>query len=404
MRAKLLRIALLSIHSSPLGQMGTKDTGGMSTYLLGLSRALGEEGHSVDIFSRGSGKKGSFVQDISPGVRLITLNDGLGPLAKEDLFWHTENIAALLLDFTEVSRSEYDLIFSHYWLSGCVGRVVSDKMKLPHLVMFHTLGQAKNENCPAENEPAQRLLEEEALAFGSDLVVTAAHSEKERVARYYKLDPEKIAVIPCGIDRNLFKPVARKSARDELTLSGEKIILSVGRIEPVKGLDLLVRAAALLPAEDKIRLVIAGGDSSGEARIAELKELAAGAGFSGMLTFSGSIDHNRLPLYYSAANVTVISSAYESFGMVALESPACGTPVVAGPVGIIPELLDPDHPDTLGCLVGSRDPVDWAAAIRKTYMRPDPISATDITARLAPYNWDASAEKLIDLVRKKFNL
>lgn len=392
----------MSVHSSPLGMMGGKDTGGMSGYLLGLSAALGRLGHQVDLYTRKQDKEAGSIQSLAAGVRLVKVDDGLGPLDKNELYPHCGSISRKILGIIEDEQVSYNLVFSHYWLSGCVGRHISAALNLPHHVMFHTLGRAKNESCPAESEPQQRLAEEEALAREACLLVTAARLEKDRLVHYYGLCPEKVAILTCGVDRNLFSPGDCKEARERLGLGEEKIILSVGRIEPVKGFDLLIDAAALLPGEDKFRVVIAGGDSSNRAGIAALKEKTAEAGLAGRVTFTGIVGHHLLPSYFRAADVTVIASSYESFGMVALESLSCGTPVVGGATGVIPELsgtpadLSPD----VVTIVENREPSSWAAAIRNAYLLKKPFSADRINDLLAPYNWPDAANQYIRSLQK----
>ena len=392
-----LRIAMLSIHSSPLGRLGAKDTGGMSTYLRGLCGALGAAGHRVDLFTRVSDRGSAGVRDIAPKVRLVSVTDHLGILSKNELYPHAAVIAEAVQKFCRDAGTDYDLIFSHYWVSGVVGRVLQQSWKRPHLIMFHTLGRAKNEACKGESEPERRIIEEERLAHNCDLIVTAALSEKHKLISYYGLAEDKIALIPCGLDRKLFRPFESRKAKRQIGLSGdnEKMILAVGRVEPVKGFELLVRASAYLPEEDNYKVVIVGGDASSSEQIAALKETAAHLGLRGKLLFTGSVDHHQLPLYYNAATVTVIPAHYESFGLVALESIACGTPLVAGPVGVIAELIFEGDRDPCGRIVQGRDPAAWAAAIRQIYLQSGRINAAEIETRLASYSWPAAAEALV---------
>ena len=333
---------------------------------------------------------------MSPNVRLISIDDGRGSLAKNEIYPYRSEIAVAIDRFCSLEKPAYQAIFSHYWISGSVGKHLQEAWNIPHLVMFHTLGRAKNEACSSEDEPDLRIAEEERLARECDLIIAAARSEKERLLTYYGLPPEKVAVIPCGIDRSLFRPLEREKTKKKLggAPGDEKIILSAGRIEPVKGLDLLIRAAAFLSAEDNFKLLIAGGDQQSIPQIANLKETAAELGIAGIVNFPGLVDHVRLPDYYNAANVTVLPSYYESFGLVALESIACGTPIVAGPVGIVPELLTEDPAHRLGYLVTGRHPDQWAAAIREALLRSEPINQNDIDAALAPFSWPVIAQKL----------
>lgn len=402
---KPLRIAMLSIHSSPLGSLGAKDTGGMSTYLRGLSTALGAAGHRVDLFTRVSDQGSAGMVDVAPNVRLVSVTDHLGILSKNELYPHAAVIAEAVQKFCRVDGVAYDLIFSHYWVSGVVGQLLQQSWKRPHLIMFHTLGRAKNEACQGESEPELRIFEEEQLANKCDLVVTAALSDKHKLIAYYGLADDKIALVPCGVERELFRPLDSRTAKEQSGLGRdrERIILAVGRVEPVKGFDLLIRAAAYLPNEDNCKVVIVGGDTASSEQIAALKETAAHLGLQEKLLFTGLVDHDQLPLYYNAAAVTVIPSHYESFGLVALESIACGTPLVAGPVGVISELIIEGEHDPCGRIVQGRDPAAWAAAIRQIYLQSGQIDAAEIETRLAAYSWPAAAEALISRVENLFN-
>jgi len=406
----MMRMAFLSLHSSPVGKAGSKDTGGMSTYLRGLSGALGEMGHEVDLFTRVTGPDEAEVKTLSPGVRLVSVDDGAGPLSKNELYPHLPAMVDAIKKFCRTENISFDLIFSNYWLSGCVGRELSKSWQVPHLVMFHTLGRAKNEACREESEPGLRLAEEEKLACSSDQIIVAAPLEKERIINYYSLRKDNVKVIPCGVDRQLFHPLSRPAAKEETGLTGNKVILAIGRIEPVKGYELLIRAAVLLPAEDKVKVVIVGGDVKSEIQVAHLKELAADLGISNRIIFSGLVEHQKLPLYYNAADVTVIPSYYESFGLVALESLACGTPLVAGSTGIFPELLKPYTKKTAelltkkkspGILLENRISSAWAEAIRICYIHHStPLDPSVINDILATYNWRTAALSFIRLIQE----
>ncbi len=393
-----MKMAFLSIHSSPVGKAGGKDTGGMSTYLCGLSEALGAMGHKVDIFSRSVVTGAEGIHKMYPNVRLVSFDDGNGSLAKNDIYPHISLIAAEINRLCQQNQCSYDVIFSHYWLSGCVGEILKQNWQIPTLVMFHTLGRAKNEACPEENEPSRRISEEENLARNSDLIITAARLEKERILNYYNLPPRKVEVIPCGIGRMLFKPLDRQKAKEQIGLDSKKIILAVGRIEPVKGFDFLIETTALLPLRDDIKLVIVGGDEQSRDQVAALKEKAASLGMEDRVQFTGRIDHQSLPLYYNAADVTVIPSYYESFALTALESIACGTRIVGAPVGILPEIffrLPGGHP---GCLITDRTPDLWATKIREAIFRTEKISPAEIETLLFPFNWTGAAARLTGLI------
>lgn len=387
-------MAFLSIHSSPLGQAGARDTGGMSTYLRGLSHALGQAGYHVDLFTRAGSPEMEEVRNISPNVRIVHLCGELARLDKNELYPYCPQIADKINDFCRREGITYQVIFSHYWLSGSVGRFLQHNWQVPHLVMYHTLGRAKNELCADESETLLRMEEEEVLAYTADRIIVAAKQEKERILGYYDLPADRIKVIPAGIDRTLFRIGDRKKAKRQLGLGAKNIILFVGRIEPVKGLDLLLRAVARLPAEDNFLLLIVGGDEQSRALRDQLNKDAAELCIADKVVFKGIIGHEQIPLYYNAADVTVMPSFYESFGLAALESVACGTPIVAGPVGIIPELINLESQGLPGYLVVDRSPASWAQAIRLALSQPKPISLAVIDSSLSPFNWTAIASQV----------
>lgn len=373
--------------------MGTKNTGGMSAYLLGLSSALAAEGHQVDLFTR-SNRRVEAVHTLGRRVRLFELNDRLGPLAKEEIYPERAKITAALLSLFRRRNLRYSVIFSHYWLSGLAGAEAAAVLNLPHLIMFHTLGRAKMESCPAEQEPAQRLTAEETLAQQSSLVAVASLSEKERLLNYYNLPAEKVILLPAGFNRHLFRPCDRRTARCKLRWPArEKVILAVGRLEPLKGYDLLIQALARLSLPDQWRLVIVGGDGAEARRLSALRNLAADCRIKKRVSFTGPVPHRLLPLYYSAADLTAITSTYESFGLVALESLACGTPLVAGSVGVIPELAAACPETAAVTVVNQREPAAWADAI-SNYFQNRPAGQGQYEDLLAPYSWPYSAGKL----------
>lgn len=384
-----------------MGKAGSKDTGGMSTYLRGLSGALAGKGHRVDIFTRQECAGEERVEQISPRVRIISIDDGQGMLDKYDIFPYSELLAKRINDFRGRDKLRYDLIFSHYWVSGCVGRMLKESWGLPHLIMFHTLGIVKNEACPGEAEPPVRLREEERLALECEAVITAAQLEKDNVLRCFNLPAGRVKVIPSGVDRNLFNPEAEKRGKlpflKELLKDDYKIILAVGRIEPVKGFELAVETLALTAKTEKVRLLIAGGDGSSIKKVQSLIEKAEKLGVGDCLFFAGLVDHEQMPFYYRAASATIIPSFYESFGLTALESVACGTPFVASPVGVMPELFDKGkQTGAAGHLVEGRNPTLWADALQKILSQSISLDASEISYLMEPYDWDKIADSFVD--------
>lgn len=387
-RARPLRIAMLSIHSSPLGELGTEDTGGMSVYIRELSRELGKAGHRVDIFTcAGSGTPGSEVF-LSDQVRVIHLCAGNnGNVGKSALFGYLPEVFLSLEAYMTANHISYDLIHSHYWLSGCVGRLVQDRWSVPHVMMFHTTGIAKRIACGQEREPNLRLLVEKRLAHASDRVLAATDREKGLLMRYYSAGGEHIGVVPCGVNLERFRPIPRVLARKELGLQDTRfIVLYVGRFAPVKGLERLLAAAAHLRSHRGLRFVIIGGDGRRTHLSAELGRLVKRASIGGAVTFQGRIRHELLPLYYSAADVLVVPSYYESFGLVALESLACGTPVISGRVGAMDALL---RGGKAGLIMDTLDPRSLALAIERLIAAQSgaAVSREDIRTSVLGYGW-----------------
>jgi D-inositol-3-phosphate glycosyltransferase len=329
-----LRVAVISAHTSPLARPGGAKSGGLNVYVLELARRLAARGCAVDIFTRSVDADSPAIVQEAPGLRVINLIAGpRAPLVPEDLYQHLDAFAGALLAFCEAEDAAYDLIHSHYWLSGLVGQRLKALWGVPHVVMFHTLGEIKNRASYGEHESQLRIDAEAEVLRGADRVICATELEGASLRQLYGAREEQIAVIPLGVDLERFRPTAKRDARTRLGLSDERIILFVGRIEPLKGLDILINAAALLESDVDCTVMVVGGDEASQQQVDELTELARDRGIEHRVAFVGAVDHEKLPLYYNAADVCVVPSHYESFGLVAVEAMASGVPVVASRVG-----------------------------------------------------------------------
>jgi D-inositol-3-phosphate glycosyltransferase len=255
------------------------------------------------------------------------------PLAPEDLARHVDEFAAAVQSFARRDAATYDIIHSHYWLAGLAGNQLRRAWDVPHVTMFHTLGEVKNRASLSENESPLRIAAEGEVIEQADAVIVATEHEKSLLMHLYGAEGHKISVIPLGVDIDRFRPLDKDEARRALGFEDAKIILFVGRIEPLKGVDILLNAAALLESDVECSVLIVGGDESSRARLAELQGLASDLGIGHRVAFVGAVDHDKLPLFYNAADVCVVPSHYESFGLVAVEAMACGVPVVASRVG-----------------------------------------------------------------------
>ena len=331
------RVAMISYHTSPLAPLGSGDTGGMNVYVRQLSRELGQRGFLVDVFTRRQDISSPEVVPAGENVRVVHLGAGpRRPLGKQRLRQYLGEFEENLVRFASAAGGEgppYNLLHSHYWLSGSVALRLKERWGVPHVTMFHTLGEVKNRARITEHEAPLRILVEHRLAREADRIVCASQHERHLLARLYGADPDRIAVVPCGVDLDLFRPQDSEAARRALGYSEERIILFVGRIEPLKGIDILINAAAQLAEESDFYVLIVGGDRRSRRQMSHLQGLASDLGIGERVCFLGAVDHEKLPLYYNAADICVVPSFYESFGLVALEAMACGTPVVASRVG-----------------------------------------------------------------------
>jgi D-inositol-3-phosphate glycosyltransferase len=328
------RVALLSVHTSPLARPGGNKAGGLNVYVLELAHRLAAAGCRVDIFSRASSRDYPQVVELAPGLRAVHLKAGpVRHLRPENVYKHLDAFVDTLIEFQAADGAAYDVVHSHYWLSGLVGERLGALWDVPHITMFHTLGEVKNRASVAEHESELRILSEASIIAGADSVICATEHERSLLRQLYAADPAKVSVIPLGVDLERFRPLDKTEARARLGVDSGRIVLFVGRIEPLKGIDILIEAAALVESDLDCSVIVVGGDSGSQARVNRLRELARERGIAERVRFVGAVEHERLPLYYSAADVCVVPSHYESFGLVAVEAMASGLPVVASRVG-----------------------------------------------------------------------
>ena len=391
---------MLSAHSCPVGTPGAKDTGGMSVYIRELARELGKQGALVDVYTRIHDRKDTQTVNLGQNARLIHLRAGEDEkIHKLAVYSHLPDFACNLENFRKQNNLRYDLVFSHYWLSGWVGEYLQRWWNVPHVMVFHTLGAVKNALDIGEDEPELRLEAERDLARNCHHIIATTEKEKEELVLHYGASPERISVIPCGVNLELFQPVDKEMARQQLGFDDDKVILFVGRIEPLKGIDQLLKTMTYLQNGQRARLMIIGGDEHSQYEVKRLQRLSRDLHIEGSVTFSGLIKHEELPYFYSAANVCVIPSYYESFGMVALESIACGTPVVATNVGGLKSVI---HQGDTGYIVMDNTPPHLAEKIALLLSKPSPDteSALSIRASVTGFSWSNIAQKVITEFRE----
>jgi D-inositol-3-phosphate glycosyltransferase len=407
-----MNIAMLSYHTCPLATLGGKDTGGMNVYVRDLTRALGQKGIHVDVFTRSQDEHVPHVlHDLGYGNRVVHVPAGPEvPLPKRELADYLPQFVDGIRQFADEKGIRYDVIHSHYWMSGVAAASLSDLWAgAPILHMFHTLGEMKNRiaRSDAEREGPYRVEGEKRVLKRADRLIVATEAEKAQLQWLYKGDVRKMDVIPPGVDVCHFYPIPKDEARQFIGLaSNQRMVLFVGRIEPLKGVDTLIRAMSCLKFQEvghPVYLAIIGGEPEADpekmtAEMARLQQLCDDLAMGQTVVFLGKRAQDTLPYYYSAADVLVMPSFYESFGMVALEAMACGAPVVASQVGGLAFLV---RDGETGFTVPEGDPA--ALCDKLTLLLND----NDLQARMGQraaeyaqgYDWEKIAGRIVDVYK-----
>jgi D-inositol-3-phosphate glycosyltransferase len=387
------RIAVFSMHTSPLAQPGTGDGGGMNVYVRALATALARAGVECDVYTRAEHRTQPAMVQVEPGFRVLHID--AGPRAAVP----KHALPELVDPFVDASmhrmldREPVDVLHGNYWLSGAVAHRLKHELDLPLVATFHTLARVKAEAGVDDDAEHRTRVEHQVIAC-ADLMLASTEGERSQLASLYEAEPDRIEVVPPGVDHTVFFPGDRDSARQRLGIDGPRVLLFVGRIQKLKGTDLAIRALAALD-DPKTVLIVVGGPSGrdGSAEQTRVHELADELGVSGQIHWVSPRRHERLADYYRAADVCIVPSRSESFGLVALEAAACGTPVVAAAVGGLRSLVAHGHS---GFLIDGRDPVDFAAPVER--LLADEILASEIganaVARSARYSWSMTAGRL----------
>ena len=402
------RLAVLSLHTSPLAQPGTGDGGGMNVYVRELTTALARSGAACDVFTRSWSPDLPPVVQVEPGLRVHHIPAGPEEvLPKETLPDVVGAFTPGVLDRLAEAEDEaipFTSVHANYWLSGLSGHVIKHELNLPLVCTFHTLDRVKAESMPEEVEadmPHRRAEAEASIINCSDAVLASCTVEAQQIASLYGADPDRIRIVPPGVDHAFFGPGHRPQARRALGLPLDgRLLLFVGRIQPLKCADAAVETLAELcrPGGAPYRLVVVGGPSGphGEKAMQGLLDIADAQGVADRVHFIDPQPHELLSSYYRAADVCIVPSRSESFGLVALESAACGTPVVASAVGGLTTLVD--HGRT-GFLVEDPTPERYAAAVRRIF--DEPLAAERLSTasvlRARTYTWRAAAGALLNL-------
>jgi D-inositol-3-phosphate glycosyltransferase len=387
------RIAMFSMHTSPLAQPGTGDGGGMNVYVRALATALARAGVECDVYTRRDHTGQPALVQVEPGFRVLHVDAGpRTPVPKHAL-------AELVDPFVDASmrrmleREPIDVLHANYWLSGAVAHRLKHELDVPMVATFHTLARVKAEAGVDDDAEHRTRVEHEVVAC-ADLMLASTNDERAQLASLYDAELDRIEVVPPGVDHTVFVPGDRGAARQRLGIVAPRVLLFVGRIQRLKGADLAIRALAALD-DPKLALVIVGGPSGrdGSTEQARVHALAEELGVSAQIHWVSPRRHDRLADYYRAADVCIVPSRSESFGLVALEAAACGTPVVAAAVGGLRSLVD--HENT-GFLIEGRDPDDFAAPVAQLFA--DEILASEMgvsaAARSKRYSWSMTAGRL----------
>jgi D-inositol-3-phosphate glycosyltransferase len=386
-------VAMISYHTCPLATLGGKDTGGMNVYVRDLTAELGRQGVHVDVFTRSQDEHVPHVlHDLGFGNRVVHIPAGPElPMPKQQLAEHIPQFVDGIRQFAAERGLRYDLIHSHYWMSGLAAGQLKAEWGAPVVHMFHTLGEMKNRIAtrPDEKEGAYRLDGERSVLKIADRIIAATLAEQAQLQWLYKADPRKISIIPPGVDTCHFYPIPSDEAKEYVGIPPEdRMVLFVGRIEPLKGVETLIRAMSCLKVNEIERpayLAVIGGDPNlppeqMSAEMSRLQALCRELNMDRMVVFLGKRGQDSLPYYYSAADVLVMPSHYESFGMVALEAMACGTPVVASQVGGLAFLV---QDGVTGFHVPDQD--EEALCDRLTRLLGDPDLRAQMGAAAADY-------------------
>jgi D-inositol-3-phosphate glycosyltransferase len=397
-------IAVVSVHASPLSELGKGENGGMNIGVRRLCEGLAQRGVPTDVFVRRDDPELPAERLIAPGSRLVLLDVGPPhPIPKDDLVPLLDPFADALLAHAASERRGYRLVHAHYWLSGPPARRIRERLGIPWVQSFHSLARMK----AAAGLPPdfQRGVVEEELAAECDRIVAMSKAEGRELVRLYGASRDRICVAEPGVDLHAPRPAAVDELRADLDVGGRRVVLFAGRLEPLKGADTLIEAIAEMDRDPHLQDVVClfiGEDSGDGARASNggerqrLERLAEDAGIRDRVRFLGAVPHEQLARYYALADVCVVPSRVETFGLVALEAQAQGTPVVAARVGGLPEVVADGE---TGSLVDGREPRDYCAAISAILHDEEGRKRMGEAARrrAAGFSWDRMVDRLLSI-------
>jgi D-inositol-3-phosphate glycosyltransferase len=392
------RIAVISMHASPTASLGQNANGGLNVYVREICTAFSERGIATDIFTRKQFIEDPNVELLARLSRVIYLPAGKG-LDKYSLYGEVPSFAAQIMDFAASENISYDLLYSHYWLSGEVACLLRPQLATGWAHIAHTLGLVKNRTLAAgaRPEPELRIRVEGELAQQASLLIASTADEAQELIDGYGADPQRVYIVPPGVDLGTFQPINRAKARREIGYGSGRLLLFVGRLERLKGVEVAIRALALLRdrQHDDVRLLILGEDSheGDESEKERLKAIASEVGVRDRVDFVGSVAHHELPYFYAAADACVMPSYSESFGLVALEAQACGCPVVASGVSGLRSVV---RDEVSGYLIDEHDPAGYAERIGRLLANTELAQQMGRRGRVLAqrFSWTRTADRL----------
>jgi D-inositol-3-phosphate glycosyltransferase len=386
------------MHTSPTATLGQNGNGGLNVYVREVCSAFSDRGIATDIFTRRQSPDDPAIESLAPLARVIYLPAGRS-LDKYSLYNEVPGFAAGIRSFAESEQLQYDLLYSHYWLSGEVACLLRPGMGAGWAHIAHTLGLVKNRTLAAgaRPEPALRIRVEGEVAQQADLLIASTADEGDDLIQFYGADPEHVYLVAPGIDLATFQPLDRADARRKIGYGPGRLLLFVGRLERLKGVEIAIRALALLQDRDHddLRLIVLGEDSrdGDESEKERLKAVASALGVRERVDFLGSVAHHELPYFYAAADACVMPSYSESFGLVALEAQACGRPVVASGVSGLRSVV---RDEVSGYLIDGDDPAIYAERIGRLLADPELAQQMGRRGRLLAqrFSWTRTADRL----------
>jgi D-inositol-3-phosphate glycosyltransferase len=386
------------MHTSPTASLGQNANGGLNVYVREVCTAFNDRGIATDIFTRKQSIEDPHIEPLARFSRVIYLPAGEG-LDKYSLYREVPSFAAQILDFAAAENISYDLLYSHYWLSGEVACLLRPQLAAGWAHIAHTLGMVKNRTLAAgaRPEPELRIRVEGEVAQQANLLVASTADEAHELIDGYGADPQRVHVVPPGVDLGTFQPINRAEARRRIGYGSGRLLLFVGRLERLKGVEVAIRALALLRdrRHDDVRLLILGEDSheGDESEKERLKAIASQAGVRDRVDFVGSVAHQELPYFYAAADACVMPSYSESFGLVALEAQACACPVIASGVSGLRSVV---RDEVSGYLIDEHDPATYAERIGRLLENGELAQQMGRRGRLLAqrFSWTRTADRL----------